>query len=286
MIPAPFDYSAPMSVDEAIRLLQQHGEDAKLLAGGHSLLPLMKLRLATPGYLVDLGKIRDLVYIRDAGDHVSIGSMTTYSALESSSLLRERLPLLAQAASLVGDMQVRNRGTIGGSLAHADPASDMPAVVMALGAEVVAHGPGGERVIAAGDLFQHVWTTTLQPDEVVTEIRIPFGQGLPAHDYQKFRLRSSDWAVVGVAVSLTRRNGDLDRASVVLTNVGTTPVRAVGVERALQGQPATAEVTAAAAEHASEGLEPSPELKASPDYKRHLARVLTRRALDAALQLR
>ena len=283
MIPAAFDYAAPASVGEAINLLQEHGDEAKLLAGGHSLIPLMKLRLAAPGFLVDLGKIASLRYIRDEGDHVAIGAMTTHYMLESSDLLRQRIPLVAQAAGMVGDMQVRNRGTIGGSLAHADPASDLPTIVTALGGQIVAHGPNGQRVLAAEGFFRDVWTSALQSNEVLTEIRIPYSRGRPAQAYEKFRQRASDWAIVGVAVSLQRANGTIDRASVVLTNVGTTPVRARATEEALQGRPASPDAVQAAAERAGDGLEPSAELKASPEYKRHLARVLTRRALEAAL---
>jgi aerobic carbon-monoxide dehydrogenase medium subunit len=286
MIPSSCEYHAPSSIDEAVGFLQEHGEDAKILAGGHSLIPLMKLRLAAPAVLVDLGKIADLAYIRDGGDHVSIGAMTTHYMVESSDLLRQRLPLLTEVAGLIGDMQVRNRGTIGGSVAHADPAGDMPAVVTALGAEIVAKGPGGERRIAASDFFRDVWTTSLGPEEVITEIRVPYGQGTPAMAYEKFRQRASDWAIVGVAVSVTRTNGNIGSASVVLTNVGTTPVRATRVEEALQGRPIQTETISAAARLASEGLSPSQELKASPDYKRNLARVLTARALEAALNLR
>jgi carbon-monoxide dehydrogenase medium subunit len=245
----------------------------------------MKLRLAAPAFLVDLGRIPDLAYIRDTGDHVSVGAMTTHHMLESSDQLRERLPLLSQAAGLVGDMQVRNRGTIGGSLSHADPASDLPSVVMALRGDIVARGPDGERTIAAQDFFQDIWTSALEPDEIVTEIRIPYGSGESSQAYEKFRQRASDWAIVGAAVSVARDNGSVASASVVLTNVGTTPVRAHGVEVALRGQPATREAVQAAAERASEGLEPAAELKASPEYKRHLARVLTRRALESALRL-
>lgn len=285
MIPPAFDYAAPSSVDEAIALLQEHGDEAKLLAGGHSLIPLMKLRLAAPGFIVDLGKVPGLAYIRDAGNYAAIGAMTIHYALETSDLLQRRLPLVCQAAGMVGDMQVRNRGTIGGSLAHADPASDLPAVVTALGADIVARGPQGERTISAADFFQDVWTSALDPAEVLTEIRIPYGQGQPAQRYEKFRQRAADWALVGVAVSVSRTNGSIGNASVVLTNVGATPLRARTVEEALQGQSASAEAVRAAAEHASDGLDPSPELKASPDYKRHLARVLTRRALESALEL-
>jgi carbon-monoxide dehydrogenase medium subunit len=284
MIPAAFDYSAPTSLDEAVSLLQSN-DDAKVLAGGHSLLPLMKLRLAAPTLLVDLGRVGGLSYIHDAGDHVAIGAMTRHYALETSELLRERVPLLAQAAGLVGDMQVRNRGTIGGSLAHADPASDLPTVVTCLGGSIVARGPNGERVIGADDFFQDIWTSALDPAEVVTEVRIPYPAGAVGQHYEKFRQRAADWALVGVAASVTRSNGSIGRASIVLTNVGSTPVRAARAEEALQGRPASAESVREAAELAAEGLDPSSELKASAVYKKHLARVLTRRALEKALRL-
>lgn len=285
MIPAAFDYASPSSLDEVISLLRQHQDDAKVLAGGHSLLPLMKLRLAAPGMLVDLGRVPDLAYIRDRGDHVAIGAMTTLHSMESSDLLRRRLPLVADTAGLVGDMQVRNRGTIGGNLAHADPASDFPSVITALGGKIVARGPDRDRIIDAQDFFQDIWTSALQPSEVLTEIRVPYAQGEPAQAYEKFRQRSQDWAIVGVAVNITRSNGSVGNASVVLANVGTTPVRATAVEDALRGQEANAASVRVAAERASEGLNPSAELRADPDYKRHLARVLTRRALERALQL-
>lgn len=282
MIPAAFDYAAPASVEEAVSLLQQHGDEAKLLAGGHSLLPLMKLRLALPSVLVDLGRIAGLSYIRDDGDHIAVGPMTTHYALQSSELLRRRAPLLSQAAGMVGDMQVRNRGTIGGSISHADPASDLPVVVVALRADIVARGPNGERTIRASDFFQDIWTSALEPDEVVTEIRVPASDER-GQNYQKFRQRSADWAIVGVAVNVASGNGANSDASVVLTNVGPTPVRAVGVEETLRGRPLSADVIREAAERADEGLEPSDELKASAAYKRHLARVLTRRALEAVM---
>ncbi|HCG01951.1 MAG TPA: carbon monoxide dehydrogenase [Chloroflexi bacterium] len=283
MIPAAFDYIAASSVDEAIEMLQKHGDQAKLLAGGHSLLPLMKLRLAAPGVLVDLGKIEDLRYIRDAGDHLAIGSMTTHYMLESSALVQERVPLLSHAAGMVGDMQVRNRGTIGGSLAHADPASDLPSIVTVLRAGIVARGPRGERLIPADGFFQNTWTSTLYPEEVVTEIRVPYASGRTSSTYQKFRQRAADWAIVGVAVSLTLDNGSVRDAGVVLTNVGSTPVRATAVEEALRGGPSTREALGAAAERAADGLNPPGELKGSPEYKLHLARILTLRALETAL---
>lgn len=285
MIPPAFDYAAPTSVDEAIRLLQEKGDDAKLLAGGHSLIPLMKLRLAAPSFLVDLGRISELRYIRDQGDHAAIGAMTTHRTLETSQLLRDRLPLVAQAASMVGDAQVRNRGTLGGTIAHSDPASDLPAVLKALRGEIVAAGPNGRRVISAEDFFQDIWTNALDANEIVTEIRIPYSRGRPTQAYEKFRVRASDWALVGAAVNVERDNGSISRASIVLTNVGSVPVRASAAEQALQGQQASADVVHSAAERASDGLDPTPELKASAEYKRHLARVLTRRALQAALQL-
>jgi carbon-monoxide dehydrogenase medium subunit len=284
MIPAAFDYAAPTALEEAISLLQQHGDEAKILAGGHSLLPLMKLRLAAPAVLVDLARIPDLSYIREDGDTVAIGAMTPYVALEDSELLRRRLPLLAQAASMVGDQQVRNRGTLGGAVAHADPAGDMPTVVTALGGTIVARGPNGERTIPASEFFQDVFTSALSPDEVVTEVRIP-ATDRAGQDYQKFRRRSIDWAIVGAAVSVSRSNGSIGNASVVLTNVGPTPMRAAAVEQALAGQPASADAVRQAAEQASDGLDPSSELYASREYKLHLARVITRRALEAALGL-
>jgi carbon-monoxide dehydrogenase medium subunit len=284
MIPATFDYAAPTSLEEAITLLQQHSDEAKLLAGGHSLLPLMKLRLAAPAMLIDLGRIPGLSYIRHAGDHIAIGAMTRYVELEDSGLLQHHVPLLAQAASMVGDMQVRNRGTIGGALAHADPAGDMPTIVTALGGTIVARGPNGERTIDASDFFQDIFTSALQPDEILTEVRIPV-QDRVAQNYQKFRRRLSDWAIVGSAVNVIRTNGSIASARVVLTNVGTKPIRALAVEQTLQGQAATSETVARAAELADQGLEPSGELYASPEYKKHLARVMTRRALMTALGL-
>jgi carbon-monoxide dehydrogenase medium subunit len=284
MIPAAFEYAAPTSLDEAISLLQQHGDEAKVLAGGHSLLPLMKLRLAAPSVLVDIGRIGSLSFIREDGNTIAIGALTPYVALEDSDLLRRRVPLLAQAAGMVGDQQVRNRGTLGGAVAHADPAGDMPAVVTALGGTIVARGPNGERIIPAGEFFQDVFTSALSPEEIVTEVRIPATESA-GQNYQKFRRRSIDWAIVGAAVSVNRSNRSIGDASVVLTNVGPTPMRAAAVEQALAGQPASADAVRQAAEQASEGLDPSAELYASRDYKLHLARVITRRALEAALGL-
>lgn len=286
MIPAAFDYTAPATLDEAVQMLAEHGDDAKILAGGHSLLPLMRLRLAAPALIVDVGTVPGLAYIRNEQDHVAIGALTTHYQMQSDSLLQQQVPLLAQAAGLVGDMQVRNRGTLGGSLAHADPASDLPAVVVALHAEIVAVGPSGTRTISADDFFQDIWTSALEPVEVVTEVRIPIANAVRNQWYEKFRQRAADWAIVGVAVSVTQEHDVIREASIVLTNVGTTPHRAVGVETALIGSPISLDVVKSASARGAEGIHPSPELKASPEYKEHLARVLTERALVQALALR
>jgi carbon-monoxide dehydrogenase medium subunit len=272
VIPAAFDYQRAGSADEAIALLTEHGDEAKLLAGGHSLLPLMKLRLASPSVLIDVGRLDDLRYVRDAGDHVAIGALTRHRDLEVDQLLAAEVPLLAHAAGEVGDPQVRHRGTLGGSLAHADPASDLPAVLLALGGTMVAKGPNGERTIAAGDFFAGFLESALEPDELLTEIRVP-KCGDAGWSFQKFNRRAQDWAIVGVAAVV----GD-DVTGVGLVNMGSTPLFAHGVVDAL-GQGADA---AAAAERATEGTEPQADLNASVEYREHLARVLTRRALTAA----
>jgi carbon-monoxide dehydrogenase medium subunit len=271
MIPAAFDYVRAASAEEAVSLLQSHGEDAKLLAGGHSLIPLMKLRLASPSVLVDVGRVSELSYIRDAGDSVAIGALTRHRDLETSDLLRSQVPILAHVAGLVGDPQVRHRGTIGGSLAHGDPASDLPAVVLALGGTLRARGPGGEREIPATEFFTGFLETALAPDELLTEITLPKVAGA-GWSYQKFNRRALDWAIVGVAAV---RNGT---TGVALVNMGSTPLRASAVEAALtQGASA-----ADAAQQAAEGTEPPTDLNASPEYRRHLAQVLVRRALQEA----
>ena len=271
MIPAAFDYVRVESVPEAIAALTEHGEDAKLLAGGHSLLPLMKLRLATPSVLVDLGRVPDLSYVRDEGDHVAIGALTRHHDVNHDPVLAQHVPLLALMAGKVGDPQVRHRGTIGGSISHGDPASDLPAAVLALGGSLVAHGPNGERVIPASEFFLGFLETALAPDEVLTEVRVPKAPG--GHAYQKFVRRAQDWAIVGVAVA--RANGNV---GVSLVNMGAVPVRASAVEAAL-AQGASA---ADAAERADEGTDPSADNNASAEFRRHLAKVLTRRALQEA----
>ena len=273
MIPATFDYRRAESVDEAVGLLAEHGEDAKLLAGGHSLLPLMRLRLAMPGVLVDIGRIDDLSYVQENGSDVRIGALTRHHDLAGSALLQERVPLLAEVAGQIGDPQVRHRGTIGGSVAHGDPASDHPAALLALRASLVVRGPQGERTIAADDFFTGFLETALAPDEVLVEIRVPVASEPAGWAFKKFNRRAQDWAIVAVAAVLN------DGApGVGLVNMGPTPLRAPGVEAAL----AAGESAADAAARAGDGTEPPDDLNATPDFRRHLARVLTRRALEAA----
>jgi carbon-monoxide dehydrogenase medium subunit len=266
VIPASFTYRRAESADEAIELAGRYGDDAKFLAGGHSLLPLMKLRLATPEVIVDLGRVRELSYIRDEGGHVAVGALTRHHDLEHSGLLARELPLLAHAAGQVGDPQVRHRGTIGGSLVHADPASDLPAVVLALDATLIARGPSGTREIPSGEFFLGLFETVLEPDELLTEIRLP-KPATPGWSFQKFTKRAIDWAIVGVAVQ-----GE----ATALVNMGPTPLRATAVERALAGG---ASVPGAAA-HAADQTTPSSDINASTAYRAHLARVLVRRALE------
>jgi carbon-monoxide dehydrogenase medium subunit len=268
LIPAPFTYKRAWSVDEAVDLVARDGEDAKFLAGGHSLLPLMKLRLAVPQTLVDIGRLGELSYIRDEGDYVAVGAATTHGELAGSSLLAREVPLLAHAAGQIGDPQVRHCGTIGGSLAHSDPAADLPAVVLTLDATLVARGPSGTREIAAADFFRGLFESALEPAELLTEIRV----GKPAAAgwaFQKFTKRAIDWAIVGVVVQGGR---------VSLVNMGQTPVRAGAVEAALAGGASPRD----AAAHAAEGTSPSDDLNAPRAYREHLARVLVRRALEDA----
>jgi carbon-monoxide dehydrogenase medium subunit len=272
VIPAAFDYVRAESAEEAISLVGQHGDEAKFIAGGHSLLPMMKLRLAQPSVLIDIGRLSDLSYIRDAGDHIAIGAMTRHMDVETSPVLAEHVPLLAHAAGHVGDPQVRHRGTIGGSIAHADSASDLPATTLALGATYVAQGPNGVREIPAGDFYQTFFESALEPDEILTEIRVPKMQGA-GWSFQKFNRRAQDWAIVGVAA--WRRNGD---SGIGLVNMGSTPVLATSVSAALASGASVAE----AAEQAAADADPQADLNASVEYRQHLARVLTRRALDAA----
>ena len=279
MIPAGFDYEVAESADHAIELLRTK-EDAKLIAGGHSLLPLMKLRLARPGTLVDIGRLSDLSGVRDGGDHLAIGALTRHHDLNNDPLAKQHCPLIAFAAGLVGDPQVRHRGTIGGSLAHGDPASDLPVISLVLEADIVARGPNGERTIDAKDFFRGFFDTALGEDEIITEVRVP-KVGSAGWSYLKFKQRALDWATVGVATVVGVSNGSIEGARVGLTNMGQTPLRAAGVESALAGAPRDA--VKAAAEKADEGTDPPSDTWASADFRRHLSRVLTGRALEEAL---
>jgi carbon-monoxide dehydrogenase medium subunit len=280
VITAPFDYEAPESLEEAVRMLHENGEDAKALAGGHSLLPLMKVRLAVPTLLVDLRRIPGLHGVRQDDGGWRIGAMTRHADLQDT----PELGVVARAAGLIADQQVRNRGTIGGSLAHGDPASDLPTVALALDGEVTARGPSGERTIAARDLFQDYLTTSLAHDELITEVRLPAQDGW-GFGYQKFARRAEDWAMVG-ACALVRKaaDGTCEDVRIGLTHMGSTPLRASAAEEALRGQALDSASIGRAAEQAAEGTEPPGDLNATPDYKRHLARVLTRRALEEAAQ--
>ncbi|HEY6673522.1 MAG TPA: xanthine dehydrogenase family protein subunit M [Rubrobacteraceae bacterium] len=281
MIPLAFDYEVAESVDNAIDLLGQHGDEAKLLAGGHSLLPIMKLRLAAPAVLVDLGRVEELKYVRDEGDHIAIGAMTRHTDVEHGELLQEQCGLLSYTASLVGDPQVRHRGTIGGSISHGDAASDLPSALLALEGTFVIKGPGGERTVAAGDFFEDYLQTALAPDEVLTEIRVPKLGSNSGWSYKKFNRRAQDWAVVGVAAVVERSNGSIGSARIGLTNMGSTPLRASAAESAFSG--ADTSSVAEAASSAAEGTSPASDIAASAEYRRHLARVLTRRAVEEAL---
>jgi carbon-monoxide dehydrogenase medium subunit len=283
MIPATVDYVRPTTVDDALGALAQGGEDAKVLAGGQSLIPLLRLRLAAPTVLVDLGAIGELRGVREDGDDLVIGAMTTHASVLADSLIARHAPLLAQATATVADRQVRNLGTIGGSLAHADPAADLPAVAVALDATLEIAGPQGRRSLAAADFFVDYLTTTLQPGEALVAVRVPKRGGWLSH-YEKFSRVAQAWAVVGVAAVLRPDNGGIAEARVALTNMGTTPVRAGGVESALAGSAADAGAVAAAAAHAAEGTSPTGDLSASAEYRSHMAKVLTERAILAALR--
>jgi len=280
MIPTDFDYVRADSVEGAIGTLADAGEDAKVLAGGHSLLPLMKLRLAAPTVLIDIGQLDELRGIERTGEGVDIGATTTHAMLQDA----EGLGVVSRAASLIADQQVRNRGTIGGSLAHGDPASDLPTVLLALEGEVVARGPEGERSIGASDLFQEYLTTALAPDELLTRVRLPAPESW-AWGYEKFNRRAEDWAMVGVCALVRTSGGECEDVRIGLTNMGSTPLRATAAEEALRGGPLDADRIAAAAEQAAEGTDPPSDLNATAEYKRHLARVLTRRALESAAGL-
>lgn len=283
MIPAQFDYLAPATLDEAIIKLTQRPDEAKILAGGHSLIPAMKLRLAQPQLLIDLGRIKDLAYIREEDGQVRIGAMTTHYQIESSDLLKEICPLLPECAAHIGDVQVRNKGTIGGSLAHADPAADWPAAVIALGAKMVTASARGERFIKADDFFADLFTTALEPGEILREIRITIPATPAGQAYAKLHHPASGFAVVGVAASVTRgSDGTCQSVSIGVTGVGSTAYRPVAVQEALIGKALNGENIAAAATQACDGVDVNSDLFASTEYRRHLATVYVRRAIEKA----
>lgn len=281
MIPVAFDYEVAESVDHAIQLLGQHGEDSKLIAGGHSLIPIMRLRLAAPSVLIDLDRLEDLRYVRDEGDHLAIGALTRHRDVHNNELIQEHCGIVGYTAGLLGDPSVQHRGTIGGTLAHGDPAGDMPAVISALEGTLVIQGPNGERTVPALEFFHDYLFTDLEPDEVVTEVRVPKLDQNTGWSYKKFARRSQDWAIVGVAAVVEKSNGNIDSARIGLTSMGSTPIRASTVEEALSG--ASPEGIAEAAESAAEGTAPSSDDAASAEFRKHLARVWTRRAVEEAL---
>ncbi len=284
MYPASFEYHRAASVEEAVGLLTRYKDDAKLLAGGHSLIPMMKLRLAQPKHLIDIGRVGGLAGIKEEGGNFVIGALTTHYAVESSAAVRQKCPMLSEAAALIGDPQVRNYGTVGGSVAHSDPAADWPALMLALGAEIKAVGPKGARTIKADDFFKDLFTTALGADEILTEIRIPTG-GHGGAAYMKHPHPASRFAVCGVAAAVSLdAGGKCTAGRVGVTGVGSHAIRAKGVEAALTGKTLDAATIAAASEKAAEGIEINADLQGSVEYKAHLTRVYTRRALEKAVE--
>jgi carbon-monoxide dehydrogenase medium subunit len=284
MIPSAFDYAAPTTVAEALGLLAAAGDDVKLLAGGQSLIPVMKLRLADPTMVIDLGRIGELSGVRDDGDALLIGAMTRHHQIATDPLIAAHLPLLAKAAATVADPQVRHRGTLGGAVVHADPAGDLPAPVLAAEATFILAGSGGERRVAAADFFQGYFTTAVVEGEILTHIRVPKYTGWGAH-YEKFTRVAQQWAIVAVAAMVRVEGGTIAEARIGLTNMASTPVRATAVEQALAGAPLTRDAIAAASVHASEATDPASDLNGDAAYRRHLAEVLTKRAVIAAAGL-
>ena len=282
MIPAAFDYVAPSTVDDAVRALAEAGEDGKVIAGGQSLLPVLRMRLAAPSKLVDLGKIAELRGVREDGDAIVIGAMTTHYDVQRDPLVREHARLLALATDTVADPQVRHRGTFGGSLAHADPAGDLLAPALALDAELVLAGMDGRRTVPAAEFFTDFFETALRQGEILCEVRVPKRTGWSAH-YEKFNRVAQAWSIVAVAAAVRTEGGSIAEARVGLTNMGATPLRATAVEQALVGRPATAEAIKAAAQHAAEGTSPAADGNADAEFRQHLARVLTSRAVSAAV---
>jgi carbon-monoxide dehydrogenase medium subunit len=281
MIPAQFEYVAPTTVEEALTALAEGGEDAKVMANGQSLLPVLRMRLNVPSVVVDLGKVEALRGVRDDGDTIVIGAMTTHSDVFHDPLVREHATVLCEAIEQLADPQVRHRGTFGGALAHADPAGDLGAPALALGATFTVVGRGGSRTVEADDFFEDLFTTAVADDELLTEVRIPKHTGWGGH-YEKFVRVAHQWPIVAVAAAVKVEGGTIQEARVGLTNMGSTPLRARSVEQALAGQPATDEAVRAAASSAAEGTNPPSDLNGDADYRRHLATVLTRRAVLAA----
>ena len=281
MIPAQFDYLAPTTIDEALAALAEHGDDAKIIAGGQSLLPVLRMRLNAPEVVIDLGKIEALRGIREDGEALVIGAMTTHADVGSDALVAEHASLITKAVEHLADAQVRHRGTFGGALAHADPAGDLGAPALALGAEFVIAGPGGTRTVVAADFFEDLFSTAIGDDEILTEVRVPKHTGWGAH-YEKFVRVAHQWPIVAVAATVKADGGTISEARVGLTNMGSTPLRATAVEQALVGQPATEDAVRRAAGAVSEGTNPPSDLNGDADYRRHLAGVLTRRAVLAA----
>jgi carbon-monoxide dehydrogenase medium subunit len=281
MIPPAFEYVRPSTVEEAVQALAEAGEDAKVLAGGQSLIPVLRLRLAAPTLLVDLGGIASLRGVSEDGDDLVIGAMTRHADILRDPLVARYAPLLAQATATVADRQVRHMGTVGGSLSHADPAGDLPSVSLALDAVMSIAGPSGTRSVPASEFFVDYLTTAMQPGEVLVSVRVPKREGWGTH-YEKFNRVAQAWALVGVAAAVRRENGSIAEARVALTNMGPTPLRATAVEQALAGAPATASTVASAAASAGEGTSPTSDVSASAEYRAHLATVLTRRAVAAA----
>ena len=276
MIPSTFDYEVAESTEQAVSLLGSR-EDAKVLAGGHSLIPLLKLRFARPSLLVDIGRIDGFSYVRDAGEWLAIGAMTRYKTIREDPLVQEHCPIVSYTAGLIGDPQVRHCGTIGGSLAHGDPASDLPAVVLALAAELVIAGPAGVRKVPAAEFFHGVFDTAVGPGELLTEIRVPKLGTWTGWSYLKFTRRAQDWATVGVAAIVRRENGGVDEARIALTNMGARPLRATAAEQALvAGEPDPAA-------HMADGADPASDVAASAEFRSHLARVIGKRAIEEAL---
>jgi carbon-monoxide dehydrogenase medium subunit len=281
MIPAQFDYIAPATLEEALAALSEHGDDAKIMAGGQSLLPVLRMRLNAPEMIIDLGKIDSLRGVRDDGDAIVIGAMTPHAEVGSNNLVAEHAALISKAVEHLADAQIRHRGTFGGALAHADPAGDLGAPVLALGAQFVIAGSGGTRTVEADDFFVDLFETAIGDGEILTEVRVPKFTGWGAH-YEKFVRVAHQWPIVAVAAAVRADGGTIAEARVGLTNMGSTPLRARGVEEALAGQPATADAVRSAAERAAEGTNPPSDLNGDSDYRRHLAGVLTRRAVLAA----